>query len=54
MVASSVVTDRTARQAKDAITRAVLERNKGAGIAIAYQTYAVTGSVSARPDSDNR
>ena len=43
VVARFVVTVRTARQAKDAITRALLERLRSAGIAIAYQTYAVSG-----------
>ncbi len=43
VVARFVVTVRAARKAKDAITRAVLERFRAAGITIAYQTYAVTG-----------
>ena len=43
VVARFVVTVRAARRAKDAITRAVLERFRAAGITIAYQTYAVTG-----------
>lgn len=43
VVARFVVTVRAARKAKDAITRAVLERFRAAGITIAYQTYAITG-----------
>jgi small-conductance mechanosensitive channel len=43
VVARFVVTVRAARQAKDAITRAVLECFRSEGIAIAYQTYAVSG-----------
>ncbi len=43
IVARFVVTVRAARQAKDAITRAVLQRFTNEGIAITHQTYAVTG-----------
>ena len=52
VVARFVVSVRAARNAKDAITRAVLERLRDEGIRIAYQTYAVDGFSAGRlPDS---
>lgn len=51
VVARFVVTVRAARQAKDGITRGVLERFRVAGITIAYQTYAVTGIDTGRSDA---